>query len=76
MISLPSSPGQAGGIGDLSHLAADEVCAFLEQAVVELLVALGGGADVDVEVVDLCAGAFSCTRWANFRLCIQQMAEQ
>ena len=40
-------------VGHLGHAAADEVHAFLQQPVVELLVALARGPHVDVEVVDL-----------------------
>ena len=32
--------GHAGGVGDLGHLAADEVHPFVQQPLVELLVAL------------------------------------
>ena len=43
-------------VGHLGHAAADEVHAFLQELVVELLVALPRGPHVDVEVVDLGAG--------------------
>ena len=45
-----------GPVGDLADAAADEMHALVEQLVVELLVAFAGGADVDVEVVDLRLG--------------------
>ena len=45
-----------GPVGHLGHPAADESHPFLEQAVVELLVAFAEAAHVDVEVVDLRAG--------------------
>ena len=54
-----SRPG--GAVGrvriHIGHLAADEVHAFLGDAVVELLHAFARGAHVDVEVVDLGLGA-------------------
>ena len=56
MTSLPSSSGRHGPVGDFAHAAADEVHAFFEQLVVELLVAFARRAHVDVEVVDLGAG--------------------
>ncbi len=48
----------AGRVGDFGHLAAYEQGAFLDDALVELVVALGRGADIDVEVVDGRAGLF------------------
>ena len=56
--------------------AADELRPLLEQAVVELLVALAEAAHVDVEIVDLRALVFSLIRWANFREYMQQTREQ
>ncbi len=45
--------GHAGGVGHFGHPAPDEVGTLVQQPVVELLVALAGGAHVDVEVVDI-----------------------
>ncbi len=58
MISFPSSSGMRGRIGDFSHLAAHETRSLFEHALVELFITLARGANVDIEVVYFCAGAF------------------
>ena len=77
--ACPSSVSSSGEVGDRGRLAADEADALLEQAVVELLVALPEAAHVDVEVVDLRAGllldrggrtsARTCSRRASSTCC-------
>ena len=49
--------GQAGSIRDFGYFTADEQGAFFQDALVELIVGLVGGAHIDVELVDGRAGA-------------------
>jgi hypothetical protein len=67
--------GAVRRVGDLGHPPANEMRAFLQNAVIELLVAFVDGAHVDIEVVDF-APVFSITRWANLSDDMQQIAEQ
>jgi len=55
-VSMPFLAGIEDPVGDFGHLAADEMHALDEQALVELLEALAGRPHVDVEVEDLGAG--------------------
>ena len=57
-ISFPTSCFVEREIGDGRSASADEADFFLEQAVVELLVALSETAHVDVEVVNIRSGLF------------------
>ncbi len=50
--------GKPGSVGDFGNFAADKQGAFFQDALVELVIFLIGGAHVDVEVVDRSAGTF------------------
>jgi hypothetical protein len=48
----------SGRVGYFRHLTAHEQGAFVDEALIELIVALPGGADIDVEIVDGRSGLF------------------